>query len=368
MIRAEKKQPIRLSFGYSDEVTIFLNGQKVFYGNSAYRYRDPSFVGVVGLHDAVYLTLEKGLNEIFLMVKETFGGWGFMCQIDREILLPDKQHHRLKKVWETPKVFLTSESVLYDPKRQILYVSNFDSRFKKNATNPEDFTGYISKVKLNGEIENLKWITGLHAPAGLNIYQDKLYTVERTNLVEIDIESGKILKRYPIPGCDFPNDIAVDSTGNIYISDTSPSSHIDSRIYKFKNGKFEVWLNSDEIIRANGLFMHENHLIVGNSGDGCLKSVDPVNKKITKIACLGARILDGIRVDNQGNFLISHWEGQTYLVSPAGQVVEILDTMPAKVNSADFEFIKEKNLLLIPTFTDNRVMAYRLEPHGMGDL
>jgi sugar lactone lactonase YvrE len=92
-----------------------------------------------------------------------------------------------------------------------------------------------------------------------------------------------------------------------------------------------------------------------------LKSVDLASKKITKIACLGARVLDGIRVDNQGNFLVSHWEGQTYLVSPDGQVIEILDTMPVKVNSADFEFIKEKNLLIIPTFTDNRVMAYWLE-------
>lgn len=360
VIRSDKKQPIRFSFGYSDEVSIFLNGQKIFYGNSAYRYRDPSFVGVVGLHDAVYLTLEKGLNEIFLMVKETFGGWGFMCQVDRKILLPEKQPQRLKKIWETPKVFLTSESVLYDPKRQILYVTNFDSKFKKNATKIEDFTGYISKVKMNGEIENLEWVTGLHALTGLNFYQDKLYTVERTNLTEIDIESGKILKRYPLPGCDFPNDIAVDSAGNIYISDTSPSSHIDSRIYKFKDDKFEVWLNSDEIIRANGLFIQENNLIVGNTGDGCLKSIDLANKKITKIACLGARVIDGIRVDNQGNFLVSHWEGQTYLVSPSGQVVKILDTMPAKINSADFEFIKEKNLLIIPTFTDNRVMAYRL--------
>ena len=361
VIRSEKKQTIKLSFGYSDEISIFLNGQKVFYGNSAYRYRDPSFVGIVGLYDAVYLTLEKGLNEVFLMVKETFGGWGFICQADREILLPEKQQQRLKKAWETPKVFLTSESVLYDPKRQILYVTSFDSQFKKNAAKIENFTGYISKVKLNGEIENLQWITGLHAPTGLDIYQDKLFTVERTNLTEIDIDSGKILNRYPIPDCDFPNDIAVDPVGNIYISDTSPSSHPDSRIYKFKDGKFEVWLKGDEINRANGLFMHENHLIIGNTGDGCLKSVDPVCKKITKIACLGARVLDGIRVDNQGNFLVSHWEGQIYLVTPAGQVKEILDTMPAKVNSADFEFIKEKNLLIIPTFTDNRVMAYWLE-------
>jgi hypothetical protein len=60
-----------------------------------------------------------------------------------------------------------------------------------------------------------------------------------------------------------------------------------------------------------------------------------------------------------GNYLVSHWEGQTYVISPGGDVVEVLDTMGA-ANSADFEYIRERNLLIIPTFVDNRVIAYRL--------
>jgi sugar lactone lactonase YvrE len=361
LIPSDKKQQIKLSFGYSDEISIFLNGKKIFYGNSSYRYRDPSFTGIIGLHDAVYITLEKGLNELFLMVKETFGGWGFMFQADRQFLPPLKQHHLVKKVWETPKVFLTPESVRYDSKRKILYVTSFDMNYKRNADKTGEPTGFISKVSPDGKVENLKWITGLQAPTGMCIFQNKLYTLERSNLVEIDIETGRILKRYPIPGCDFPNDISVDSQGNIYISDTSPSSHIDSRIYKYKDGNFQLWIDSDEIIRANGLFIYGDNLIVGNTGDGCLKLIHMGNKSINKITCLGARVLDGIRVDHQGNFLISHWEGQIYSVSPDGQVMEILDLMPEKINTADFEFIKEQNLLIIPTFTDNRVLAYRLD-------
>jgi len=359
VIRSDKKQDIKLSFGCSDEVAIFLNGKKVFYGNSAYRYRDPSFVGIVGLHDAVYLTLEKGLNEIFLMVKEVFGGWGFMCQADRKLLRPITQYHRVKKVWETPPVFLTPESVLYDPKREILYITSFDNKYSEHNKDGKAYTGYISKVKLNGQIEKLKWVTGLNAPCGMSIYQDKLYTVERCNLVEIDLETGKILKRYPVHGSDFVNDIAIDTTGNIYISDTSPSSPRESRIYKFKDGKLEVWVDSDEINRANGLFIHENNLMVGNSGDGSLKSINLADKKITTVTCLGAGVVDGIRVDGKGNYLVSHWEGQTYLISPSGEVIEILDTMGAELNSADFEFIKEKNLLIIPTFLGNRITAYK---------
>ena len=143
------------------------------------------------------------------------------------------------------------------------------------------------------------------------------------------------------------------------MSDTRPSSNPDSRIYCFKNGKVKVWLDGDDINWANGLYYFNNNLLVGNSGDGCLKSVDIKTKKVTKIACLGAGIVDGIRIDRKGNYLVSHWEGQTYLISPEGKIVELMDTIGVN-NSADFEFIKEKNLLIIPTFVGNQVVAYRL--------
>jgi sugar lactone lactonase YvrE len=209
-------------------------------------------------------------------------------------------------------------------------------------------------------------VEGLHAPTGLGIYDDKLWVTERRNLTEIDLETGLILNRHPIPDADFPNDLAVDAEGNIYISDTRPSSHIDSRIYRFKDGAFEVWLN-DEIIRANGLFVHGDYLLVGNTGDGKLKAVHLRDKTVSDIVNLGVGVVDGIRVDSRGNYLVSHWEGQTYVISPQGDVVEILDTLHDGVNSADFEYIRERNLLIIPTFVDNRVMAYRVSERWRHD-
>jgi sugar lactone lactonase YvrE len=349
IIHAPRSKKIRLSFRYADEAAMFLNGSKVFYGAGA------------GSHDPVDLTLEKGRNEILLAVKEVSGGWEFMARAGQELPPPVKDHAQLKKVWQTPKSFLTPESVCYDKKRRVLYVSNFDNKYNPKAVKEQDFSGYISKVKLNGEIQTLKWVTPLHAPCGMCIVKDRLFTVERKNLTEIDIKSGKVVKRYPIPGADFPNDIAADSKGNIYISDTSPKSHIASRIYKYAKGKVEVWLDTLDIWRANGLFVHRDKLLVGNSGDARLKAVNLADKHVSVITCLGAGIIDGIRVDNNGNYLVSHWEGWTYSISPTGQVKEILDTQPIKVNSADFEFVKEQNLLIIPTFLDNRVMAYRLD-------
>lgn len=354
-IRAEKKQTIKLQFGYSDEIDIFLNRKKIYNGTNGYKERDPSSLGIIGLNDAVYLTLERGLNEIFLVVTERFGGWGFMGKADRELELPVKQHGRFTKVWETPADFKIPESVLYDPSAKILYVTSYDRLSSKNKN-----TGFISRVTVDGKIKDLKWVDGLDGPLGMDIYKDTLYVAESTgNLVEINRVSGKVVKRHAVPGARFLNDVVVDKLGNVYIVDTSPGAGEGSKIYRFINGTFEIF-RGDGIFSANGLFLYKNSLLVGNSGDGFLKAVHLGNRGIADIVCLGAGVIDGIREDNDGNILVSHWEGQVYMIYPTGEVIEVLDIMDQGLNASDFEFIKEKNLLIIPTFLGNKVVAYKL--------
>lgn len=82
-VYSARDQLKKMSLGYSDEVTVFLNGQPLYTGRSAYRYRDPGFLGIMDVeNDSVYLNLKKGRNEILLGVAEYFGGWGFICRMD----------------------------------------------------------------------------------------------------------------------------------------------------------------------------------------------------------------------------------------------------------------------------------------------
>ena len=72
----------KLSFGYSDEVSVFLNGNILFRGRSAQNFRDTRFLGIVDPeNDAVYLSLKKGRNELILALSELGGGWGFICRL-----------------------------------------------------------------------------------------------------------------------------------------------------------------------------------------------------------------------------------------------------------------------------------------------
>lgn len=82
-VYSDRNQIKKMSLGYSDEITIFLNSRPVFTGHSAFRFRDPGFLGIMDVEDdAVYLNLKKGRNEILLGVADYFGGWGFICRID----------------------------------------------------------------------------------------------------------------------------------------------------------------------------------------------------------------------------------------------------------------------------------------------
>lgn len=358
-IPSDKNQRVKFSFGYSDEISLFFNGKKVFHGKSAYQGRDPSFLGILGLNDAVYLDLKKGLNEIYVVVSESFGGWGIKFQADMEIAEIAQAHERMSKAWETPAELKIPESVLYDSERNLLYVSSYNRTSAANAN-----AGFISRLSLEGEILDLNWVSGLDGPCGMGLWDGKLYVAECTgNLTEINADTGEILNRYPIEGARFLNDIAIDANGNIYISDTSPLHGYDSVIYRFRDGKFEEWVGGDDINRANGLFIHDGKLVVGNSGDCMLKAVDLKTRNVSTVTCLAKEVLDGIRVDNEGNFLVSFWHGQIFLITPEGDVTEILNILDQRpVNTADFEFIKEKNLLVVPTFYGNKVMAYRLAP------
>lgn len=81
-IESDRDQVKRLYIGYSDDISVFLNGRILYRGRSAQYFRDPGFLGIVNPeNDAIYLPLRKGHNELILAVSEIGGGWGFICRL-----------------------------------------------------------------------------------------------------------------------------------------------------------------------------------------------------------------------------------------------------------------------------------------------
>jgi outer membrane protein assembly factor BamB len=253
----------------------------------------------------------------------------------------------LTRVWETDTLLTTCESVLFDAARNILYVSNI-----AGVPDAKDGNGFISKVNLDGGITELNWVTGLDAPKGLGMRDNRLFVTDIDKVVEIDAETGKVVKSYPVSGAQFLNDITVDSEGKVYASESNVGF-----IAMIADGKVTVW--ADSLDGPNGVLAEDGHLLMASWNGGSLNSIDAGSGAITTMA-QGIEHPDGIEAVGDGSYLVSTWDGMVHLVDVDGNKTLLLDTRESGSNAADIEFIRDKNLLLVPAFSANKVVAYEL--------
>lgn len=259
---------------------------------------------------------------------------------------------KLVKAWETDTTLRVPESVLYDGDNT-LYVANIDG--KSDAL---DGSGFISKVSLDGKVENLRWTSGLNAPKGMGLHKNRLYVTDVYRLVVINTENGQAEKTYDAvdPKNAFLNDVTVDKNGIVYVSD----SRFD-KIYRLKDDKWEVWMDGEQLNKPNGvLAVGKDRLMVGCTKTGALRAVDLSTKTMTTIAD-GMDRTDGIVPDGKGNFFVSDWTGQVFHVSAGGEKQQLLDTRKQEINAADIDYIPKRKLLIVPTFAKNKLVAYRVE-------
>ncbi len=255
----------------------------------------------------------------------------------------------LQKVWSTDTLLRTPESVIYDEKRNLLYVTNvnLEPRLK-------DGNGFVSKIDLEGKIEELKWVEGLNAPKGTAMAGDTLYVADINELVLIDINRGEIIRKVVIEGAGMINDITSDREGNLYISDTD-----SGKIYKYSGGNLSIWLG-EGLDRPNGLLVEDERLLLASMGSMDLVSID-ISKKQKKLLVEDINRGDGIAwAGMKGYYFVSDWSGRIFLVNEEIGKVTLLDTREEGANTADIYYIAEKNLLMVPTFNKNTLDAFRL--------
>lgn len=343
-LQADTAFTLPLSLGYSDVVSVFLNGQPIFTGNNSFRSRDPGFLGILGRHDEIHLPLKKGNNELLMTVIETFGGWGISAQNTAFI----KKHPAIKQLWQLSHTINMPESALWDARRQRLYVSNYGLRAPRG-------TQTVSTHGLDGSIRQIDWVSGLDRPCGMLISEGKLYVVERRSVAVIDIETAAIEKRLTIPNPGFPNDIAMDEAGRLYVTDAYRNC-----IFRSTGDSFEPWLDTP-VNDPNGICCHDGRIVWGDNGAGALKSIDLKTQAVQTVATLGPGNLDGIQWDARGFYLVTHFSGRLYKIMPDGEKTLLLNTSAAPLNLADFCYIPQAALFVFPGLFTNRLTAFQFD-------
>ena len=258
--------------------------------------------------------------------------------------------YSLTEVWRTDTILLTCESVLYDKGRQTLFVSCING-----APSEKNGTGYISMLNPDGEIKSLKWVTGLNAPKGMGIDGNRLFVTDIDQLVIIDIEKAEVIDRVQVEGASFMNDIAIDADGTVYFTDSDTGI-----VSKYINGEITSWI-TEGLSRPNGLYVEGTRVLLTSSGSSDLKIIDK-STGTYKVVTTEIGHGDGVEfIGTEGHYLTSSWSGEVFLIFPDFSKVSLLKTSDQEINSADIGFNLESQTVYVPTFFDNRVVAYKLE-------
>jgi sugar lactone lactonase YvrE len=234
--------------------------------------------------------------------------------------------------------------VLYYDQEKVLFVSNIDGK-----PDEKDLKGSISKVDTNGKIISPMWATNLSAPKGMGIFKNQLYVADLTEVVVIDLKTGSISERIAVEGAVFLNDVTIDKSGTVYVSDSRTG-----KIHRIKEKSVSLYIENKNGV--NGLLSVDDNLYM--TVKDTLYKADK-NKKLTVITTGMDESSDGIVMVDEKSFLVSCWNGVIYYVSSDGSKKILIDNRAMKSNTADIGFDAENSILYVPTFFKNKVVAYK---------
>ena len=147
------------------------------------------------------------------------------------------------------------------------------------------------------------------------------------------------------------NDVAVDSKGVIYVSDTRAA-----KVYRVEGEKATVYL--ENMPGANGLLTVGTDLYMVTSTSFLKVSA---NKEITKIADGFESGLDGIVMIAENEFILSNYQGILWYVKADGTKQLLLDSRAVMgIMANDIAYNSKTKTLYVPSFRTNRIIAYKV--------
>jgi sugar lactone lactonase YvrE len=265
--------------------------------------------------------------------------------------------------------FLAPESALHDSAQDIYFVSNING-----SPTAKDDNGFISRVRPDGAVENLKFIEGgrsgitLNAPKGLALAGDTLWVADIDVVRAFNARTGAAIDSVSLSklGAVFLNDIVIAPTGALYITDTGIKFDDvgnvlhpgPDRVFRVApDHQVTVAVRGDTLGRPNGIALDPvgKRFIIVEFGGRSILAWKPEDKTPRAIA-KGPGGFDGVVVTG-GKILVSSWNDSTVASYETGQEVKLVTGVPGP---ADIGYDAKRNRLLIPSLPGNRLEVWQL--------
>jgi DNA-binding beta-propeller fold protein YncE len=262
--------------------------------------------------------------------------------------------------------FSGPEAVHYDRDQDVYFVANFGP----GEAAAKDNNGFISRMRPDGRIEELRFIAGgangvtLHAPRGMTIVGDTLWVADNDAVRGFDRHNGTPTATIDFtslaPG--FLNDIAHAPDGTRYVTDTPRN-----RIYRIGSRGASIAVEDSTLGSPNGIAWDDwnvRFIVVPYDGRHVLLSWSEGNPPTPFASSSGGKF-DGVEILGPNQLLVSSQADSSLHLFVSGTGRPVIKTSG---RPADIGLDTKRMRVAVPFIALNRVEIWQLprEPQATG--
>jgi len=242
-----------------------------------------------------------------------------------------------------------------------------------SSTNGDD-VGWVSKLAADGSMIDSRWATDLRHPMGMRVSGKRLWINNTTEIVGLNLDNPNDRIVHPIDGAISLNDLATDSSGHAYLSDSMNSRVVRVDLATGENSTYISTLPSS----PNGVLVQGDRLYIASWGvmsdrpeeraEWITKTAGDLywvslkdSKKSRHIIVPELGNLDGVEIDQKGNIYVSDWEsGKLYKISSGAKMV--VDLGQYGQGLADIGLNSLTGELVLPVMLSSEVLFFTPSP------
>ena len=242
-----------------------------------------------------------------------------------------------------------------------------------SSTNGDD-VGWVCKLATDGSMINSRWATDLRHPMGMRVSGKRLWINNTTEIVGLNLDNPDDRIVHPIDGAISLNDLATDSSGHAYVSDSMNSRVVRVDLATGENSTYISTLPSS----PNGVLIQGDRLYIASWGvmsdrpeeraEWITKTAGDLywvslkdSKKSRHIIVPELGNLDGVEIDQKGNIYVSDWEsGKLYKISSGAKMV--VDLGQYGQGLADIGLNSLTGELVLPVMLSSEVLFFTPSP------
>lgn len=233
------------------------------------------------------------------------------------------------------------EALSFDPAQNVYFVSNVNG-----SPGVKDGNGFISRITADGVMDSLHFIQGgrngveLDGPMGSRVQGDTLWVLDIDKLRGFNTHTGApttTVDLSPLKAL-FLNDLAIDSTGEFYITDTGVQVSADGKdnhtgpdriLHVAHDRTVSVAVSTPLLSSPDGIAWDQRgkrFLLAPFSGPSVQewRIGDPGPKDVAK----GKGMFDGAEVERDGSILITSWNDSSVATLEGPKLIPRITNLP----------------------------------------